>query len=125
MPAAAKMGGNLGHVDLVAGRAGDDAYAGSGLDDEEDGIRGKQVAQFVRHTGNLVCHRTGICTGDNDLLPVQLQAVCIFQQMVIEGGLLGGERRIEKAVGDAQAGALFQQLGDRFHVPRCGVNVCH
>ena len=116
----AHIGGDAPDVDGIAGRAGDQLDLVVKLDQEKEPGRLPQVAQLVGQDRHLfdVTGKTG--RGNDHRLPGIAMALVRLDQALVQLALVGGQRVMQKIVGDVQPGALFQQPGDAAHVTRRG-----
>ena len=110
MPAAAKMFSQLTHVDIIGGRACDQAHPLTGGDQHDQAVWIKKFAQFVGNRRDFIAQVQRVGFGKDDLVPFHIVGGHILEQAVKQKLLGIGKRRIQVMGSQAQVGSLFQKV---------------
>lgn len=123
MAAPAESGSNGRDVNVIGGGTRHQADSFPRLRQHEERIRLEQVAQFVRQAGDFFGQVLRFAAGQHHAVTVDFVRFGGSHQPVVEFALFRAERRVEKADGQAQIGALLQQPGHRARIAGGGAGV--
>jgi len=123
VPAAAKMGGDVTHVDGVGRGAGHQLQVLPQVHQEEQTSRLVQVADLVGQGRDLLDIPGCLGRGDHHCVPGKAERLDAIQQSVVEGQLLVSQRMVEEIADDCQVSPLLHQPGGATQVADRGRGV--